>query len=49
MSKHEELKLIEEYFSLEEIFDARTLELFKACNQIHSDVTIEAFTSYVNG
>jgi hypothetical protein len=31
------------------MFDARTLELFKACNKIHGDVTIEAFTSYVNG
>jgi hypothetical protein len=48
MSKHEELKLIEEYFSLEEMFDPRTLELFKARNRIQGDITIEAFTAYVD-
>lgn len=48
MSKHEELKLIEEYFSLEEIFDARTIELFKARNHIKGEITIDVFTTYIN-
>ena len=32
MSKQEEIKLIEEFFSLDEMFDERTLELFRLRN-----------------
>jgi hypothetical protein len=49
MSKHEELKLIEEYFALEEMFDTRTIELFKARTNLKGDITIDVFTKYING
>jgi|GWRWMinimDraft_5_1066013.scaffolds.fasta_scaffold661604_1 hypothetical protein len=40
MSKNEELKLIEEYYSLEDMFDERTIEIFKIKNHIEGDITI---------
>lgn len=48
MGKNEELQLIEEYFSLEDMFDKRTVELFKIKNNIKGDLTIDVFTTYIN-
>ena len=42
------MKLIEEYFSLEDMFDERTLELFKIKNNVKGDLTIDIFTNYLN-
>lgn len=47
MSKNEELKLIEEYYSLEEMFDERTIELYKLKNHVRGDVSIDNFTKYI--
>jgi hypothetical protein len=48
MGKNEEQKLIEEYFSLEEMFDGETVELFKLKNGIVGDISIDVFTEYIN-
>lgn len=49
LSKHEEVALIQEFYSLDEMFDARTVELFrlKAGLPADSDVTLPAFTRYI--
>lgn len=47
MSKNEELKLIEEYYSLEEMFDERTIALYKLRNHVKGDVAIDNFTQYI--
>ena len=51
MSKQEEIKLIEEFYSLDEMFDERTLELFKIKNNIQGEeeISIDSFTSYLTG
>jgi len=50
MSKQEEIKLIEEFFSLDEMFDERTLELFRIRNGMgpDEDITIDEFSKYIS-
>lgn len=48
MTKHEEIKLISELYSLEEMFDERTMEMFRILQGIEADMTIEGLTKYIN-
>lgn len=47
MTKHEEIKLISELYSLEEMFDERTMEMFKMLQGHEADMTIEGLTQYI--
>lgn len=44
MSKNEELRLIEEYFAIEDMIDERTIEVFKQRNKF-GELTLDSFPS----
>jgi hypothetical protein len=46
MSKNEELRLIEEYFAIEDMFDERTVEVFKQRNRF-GELTLDSFSKYI--
>lgn len=46
MSKNEELRLIEEYFAIDDMFDERTIEVFKQRNKF-GELTLDSFSKYI--